>query len=515
MTIFNDTFTASPSMLAPMPSPFSKISTKLLRAIFEHVCDNDAVHIPLQPLDPRYALSLVCRRWVITVRSTSALWVNVHFTKHPLDKTHNSDPLLHHFSLCVERSGQRPLTITFDMFCDGWAFSVVGSVIIPNIHRIRSLRCPVYHNNDIIQFLTMAEGQFSILESMEICLINTWDSPASSFSLDDCLLFNALRTAPRLRKATFYLLNGLHPIDLRLPWGQLTTLDLGTTAMLPEELIKILHSAALHLEAGHFCVRFNKLLCPKRVLWRSVVKMHALRTLRLRLLYPSVDTRLFSLLRFPSLQRLWLEMHDTFQDWDLALYTKLLRASTRTLRRLYLIDYPSSEGNSAGFKIKQRYSEITPQTLEKFFKVVPNVESLHLPLGIYIHPQIVDKVASYTRLPMLRELDLCTIHGWYILSMAKQRHEHFSNAALASASEFEVGSSQRHPPMPLVPLEYIYMQIPRSGYSVRAKRALVEEAQALALLGITCHVLSTTSLPLPIIKPTPVVSYIPQHQLPV
>lgn len=327
--------------------------------------------------------------------------------------------------------------------------------------------------------------------------------------------FNALRTVPHLRKATFHLLNGLHPIDLRLPWGQLTTLDLGTTAMPPEVFIKILHSAALHLEDGHFYVRFSKLHYPKCRLWRGGVKMHALRTLRLRLLYPSDDTRLFSLLRFPSLQRLWLEMHDTFQDWDLALYTKLLRASTKTLRRLHLIDYPSSGGKCAGFEVRQRYSETTPQTLEKFFQVISNVESLYLPLGIYIHAQIVDKIASYALLPMLNELDLCTINGWHILSMARRRHEHFSNASLANESELEIGSSQHHPPKPLAPLEYLYMQIPRCGYSARAKTALVQEAQALALLGITCNVLSSTLLPLPIIKPRPAVWYVPQSQLPV
>ncbi|KAF8200091.1 hypothetical protein BJ912DRAFT_1139315 [Pholiota molesta] len=496
---------------------FRNISTTSLAAIFQYFCNNEPVHLPLQPSDPRYILSLVCRRWVNTVRSTCSLWDNVHFSKPGGNEAFEPYPLLHQFALCAVRSGQNPLSIVFNMICDGWTFSIVRSVIIPHIHRIKSLRCPIYGNGDIIKFMTIQEGPFSILESMEIYFVNTWDERVSSFIPEVSLRFNGLCSAPRLRNVTFRLLNNLRPIDLKLPWGQLTTLDMGTTAMEPKIFLKIMDSTSIQLEAGFFYVKFTRPPRAQHKLWKRPFIMHALQTLRVRLLFPSEDTRLFSLLRFPAPQLVWFEMHDQFQDWDLALYTKLLRASTKTLRILRLTDYPApgtepAQGIVAAdseLVIRRRHRETTYRSLERLFQLTPNLEQLNLPLGVYIHAPTLEKMASCALLPQLYSLELGAVNGWHVLSMVRRRHA----AHCYLAQSFAPGPSQQTMGYRLQPfgLRSVNVLIPRYGCSGDEQQALAAEARALRGLGIRCDVQNTDILPLPMMKTKTAVDAMQSH----
>jgi hypothetical protein len=385
------------------------------------------------------------------------------------------------------------------MTSNGWAFSIVDSVIIPHAHRIQTLSCMIHGNREVVKFLKIAEGLFSILESVEICFVNTWERPISSFPVADCLDFTALRTSPCLRHATFHLLNGLHPIDLHLPWSQISTLNLGTIAMPVDTFIRILHASTWQLEDGTFYVRFTKPLPPHLVLSRNCITMHALRMLHLRLLFPSRDHRIFSLLRLPALQRLRVEMYDQFQDWDVALYTQLLAASTKTLRDLRLEDYSPTASKIDGFKIRRRHRETTYEILTEFFRVIANIESLHLPMGLDIDAATANEIATYKLLPKLSMLDFSTVHGWPIVAMARRRHALWLAASLVEHPEFVTGSSAiGYYPGP--PPKNILMQIP-SSWSEQDERVLVEEAQALGAMGTTCTIKSTEQLPLPIHNP--------------
>jgi hypothetical protein len=477
-----------------MPTLSSYLPTTILRTIFKWCCGHGPVCLPLQDSDPRKVLSDVSPTWANVIQSTACLWDDIHFTKPPKNTSHAPYPLLDDFHDCTIYSGQNSLNITFDMVCGGWDLSIVSSVIIPHIHRIKSLNCPIYEDRDIARFLRIGQGRFTILESMEICFIDTWDTPFSSFALEDCLQFTALRTVPHLRKVVFRLLNGFNPIDLSLPWGQLTTLDLGTTAMRPEVLVKILHSA-LELEDGFFYVQFTRPNYPQLNLSRRHITMRPLRKLRLRLLYPSDDTRLFSILRFPSLQKLWIEMYDEFQDWNIPMYMEMLKASTQSLRQLSLSDFSPDEPNMAAQGIiesdavRRRHRPTTYHTLERFFDVIAQVEVLYLPLGVNIHACTVEKMASCALLPRLRALELGTINGRHIISMARRRHLYAVDASLRP------GVCRLCP----MSLESVTMFIPRHSED---KAALVQDAQALeAVFGIRCCVQSTQMLPLPKMKP--------------
>ncbi|KAF8194522.1 hypothetical protein BJ912DRAFT_1141392 [Pholiota molesta] len=486
-------------MPAHAQNPFAQLSTTVLLAIFYSACDYQPVSLPLHSSHPRHVLSSVCKGWYDVVRSTGALWDKIHFGASAGD-AHQPHPLLLQLEFCANLSGSNPLTITFDTVFDGWAFSFVDLVIIPHVHHIQNLKCMVQGNNEIKKFLTIGESRFSILESLDICFVNELLRQILYFLLEDCLKFTTLLTAPCLRHATFHLVNGLHPIDLHLPWGQLSTLDLGTVAMPPDIFIKILHAATWRLEDANFYVRFSKPMHPRLTLSKRRVTMHALRMWRLRLHSPSQDTRLFSLLRLPALQKLYIEMYDysSYQDWDLPMYTKLLGASNKTLRELYMDDYPPHGSKNNSFVVRYRYRKITHQVLAKFFRVISNVENLHLPVGLDIDAATLNKMASYTLLPKLSSLELSSLHGWPILAMARRRLQLFIDASRAAEqAEFEPGPARR-PVIAFRPPTSIHVLIPRR-WSVAEKRALIQEAQALGLLGIACAVQSTSALPLPVV----------------
>jgi hypothetical protein len=482
-------------------NPFARISSTLLLAIFQAACNYEPVSLPLHSSHPRHVLNSVCKSWHDTVRSTGSLWANIHFrAPNAAGEVHPPHPLLPQLEFCVRLSGSHPLTITFDMDFNGWAFNIVGSVIVPHVHQIQKLKCTVYGNDEIKRFLRIGEGRFSILESLEVRFVNDSVGPISHFLLEDCVQFTALRTSPCLRHVTFHLLNGLHPLDLHLPWGQITTLNLGTVAMPVDVLTKILHAATWRLEQGNFYVRFTKPTHPGLKLSKYPVTMHALRTLHLLLHSPSQDKRLFSLLRLPALQSLCIEMFDYYQDWDIPLYTRLLRASKNTLQQLYMDEYPPHGSDTSGFVVRRRYRKTPHRVLAAFFRAIPNVENLHLPLGLEIDAVTLDKMASYTLLPKLSWLELSSVRGWPILAMAQRRLTLFVDASRAAAQlEFEPGPSRR-PVIDFYPPRCINILVPRC-WSMERKRALIRAAQALGFLGIRCIIQSTDALPLPIVDP--------------
>ncbi|KAF8196164.1 hypothetical protein BJ912DRAFT_1040316 [Pholiota molesta] len=481
---------------------FPNLSDTILANIFTFFCGDEPALLPFRTTDRRGILRLVDARWATVLQSTSAIWADILFTSPP-SLTLLAHDLLNNFYTCTARSGKNLLTIAFDMGPHEWKFSIVHCVILPNIARIRKLTCPIHTNVDIAAFLKLPPGQFRALESIEVAFMHTWDEPCSWFDLDTCLEFTALRTVPHLRDATMHLLNGLHPIDLRLPWDQLTSLDLASAAMTPEVFVKIIRYGARQLEDGYFQMRFSCLLSPQRVLSRTAITMHRLTTLKLRLMYPSNDGRLFSVLRFPALRSLTIKMYDRRQHWDVALYTRLLRASKGTLQRLRLVDFQPPglrifrtaqhfQGNPT---VDRQYRHTTHDILEKLLKLLPNVESLTLPFGLPIHVFTAEKLATCDLLPKLSILELgaSVDSAQHMLSVLKRRHDNIS---------FGVGNSHavNHPMIELrqTVIRSLDLWIPHHQQTSNTALALDQQSQVLASLGIMVVLHPTTDLPLPI-----------------
>ncbi|KAF8187100.1 hypothetical protein BJ912DRAFT_1042863 [Pholiota molesta] len=475
----------------------------VLAAIFIAFCGDEPVLLPRRTTDRRGILSRVDERWAVVLQSTSTLWADIFFTSPPSFSL-RPNALLNELYTCTTRSGNNLLTIAFDMGPHNWVFSIVHAVVLPTIGRIRRLTCPIHTNNDISAFLKIPEGRFSALESIEVAFVDTWDEPISWFDLDTCLEFHVLRTAPQLRNVTAHLFNGLHPIDLHLPWDQLTSLDLASTAMTPEVFVKIIRCGARRLEEGYFHVRFSRLLCPQRVLSQTTVTMDRLQTLRLRLMYPSNDRRLFSILGFPVLHSLTIYMFDRRQHWNVSHYTNLLRASKNTLQQLHLFDFQppglrifrTAQNVQLGYPpLSRQYRHTTHRTLEELFEITPNVESVTLPLGLPIHVRTAEKLATCTLLPRLQVLVLgATIESaQHMLSVLNSRHNYISLGVGRSA---EV----RHPteePSPAI-IRSLGLWIPYHLYTFNMALVLDQQSQVLASLGIMVDIHPTTALPLPI-----------------
>ncbi|KAF9474745.1 hypothetical protein BDN70DRAFT_996866 [Pholiota conissans] len=494
----------------------ASLSVTALRTIFENICANyPSVRVPFERSDPRHVLSLVCLEWrTIIFCDMPSLWANIGFTGGP-DPQFNQEPqsLLRQFALCVDRSAQRPLSIFLEMIYDGWQFSIVDSVVIPQIRRIKSLTTPIYSDAEIFKFLTIPQGEFLILESLELCLINTLERPASSFAPLQSLHFSTLRSIPLLRRAMIYILNGMRPNELNLPLSQLVSISLAGATILPSELIHILRSAS-QLEQAFFYIGFTMPSHRHEALAIGAVEMRKLRTLRLRLLFPNRDKRLFSLLRFPVLRHLWIDIYGDFQHWHIPIYTRLIKASTNSLRELRLTDFNyhnpgelDDDVDEVG--LERRYSEIPPHSIEALFEVIRNVESLFLPVGILLHASTLNKIASCALLPYLEEIEVGALSAWPILSMIRYRRTRAVMSASLGASHASDVLLPAPDDKPLAEFKYIYILIPFQGLTVAEEDALAEEMEDLESLGIVCRILATPILPLPsmpAVSPLPPIS---------
>lgn len=271
--------------------------------------------------------------------------------------------------------------------------------------------------------------------------------------------------------------------------------------------LKINRYGALQLEEGFFQIRFSSLLSPQPILARNEVTMHVLRSLRLRLVYPSDDSRLFSVLRFPALQSLWVEMVDRYQDWDLSIYTSLLRASSHTLRQLYLSDFFTpglrvfqTAQNVQNLPVRRRHHETTHHALENLFHIIPNVTNLHLPLGLFVHVLTAEKLASCSLLPQLCTLQLGTSSidsAQHMLLLLQNRHEHIVNVSrgLGNSVVTPYVPKIAAPPQPTV-ISRLALFIPHHEYTLEAEMALSQQTWLLASLGVWVYIYPTCNLPL-------------------
>ncbi|KAF8964572.1 hypothetical protein BDZ97DRAFT_1815717 [Flammula alnicola] len=467
-----------------MPAPGSQYSyivpDNVLRRILVFSGMNEPVRLPFRPEEPRYILSQVSRQWRDGVQSTTSFWDHIYLT--PVLPQHSST-LLGHFSRCLLRSGNNALSLNFNMVTGGWSFSIVNWIIRPNAERIKSLTCLLY-GQDIETFLNIQEGRFRVLEAVDIAFMNTGPTLLSSFTMAQWLNFTVFRSLPYIRKVTLHILNGLHPFDLRLPWRQLTALDMGTTAMPPDVFIKIIGEARSSLRDAFFQIRFHKPAFPELRLAPREITLKKLETLRLRLIYPTQDPRLFALLRFPNLRDLYIEMHDVFQDWDMEMYTDILRRSTKSLRYLRLSDFSRQGSNTP--PPNRRHRDTSYHELERFFTVVRNINFLHLPLSVHVHASTVEKLATGELLPRLTALELGSINGKDVVSMVKRRNERVLSHSLAPGPSSSICTY----------LSVLYLAIPRSSCGPEEKRDFDKEVEVLRSLGVICRIEPTDGIPL-------------------
>ncbi|KAF8972026.1 hypothetical protein BDZ97DRAFT_1782768 [Flammula alnicola] len=426
-----------------------------------------------------------------------SFWDHMDFTPVPPEKI---STLLRQFILCLHRSGNNSLALNFGMVYGGWGFTVIDSIIIANAERIKTLTCPLYGPQSIEAFLNIESGRFRSLETVDIGFMNSANVRHSSFTIEQWLNFTVFRSLPNIRQVTLRLLNGLHPFNLHAPWGQLTKLDMGATAMTPEVFIKLIREAS-SVKYASFQIKFTKPAYPQLRLAPSEVTVKKLESLQLRLVYPTQDPRLFFLVRFPKLKDLWIFMQGTFEDWDMGIYTNLLRRSTKSLRRLWLSDFPGpifamSPENARWVIPNRRRPEAPYRELEKFFGIIRNINSLHLPLGIHIQAPTIEKLVTGELLPQLTTLECGSINGKHVLSMVRRRNERVLSPSPVPGTSYT--NHERVYSSPCTSLSFLYLVIPRSSCGPEEGQDFKKELEGLRSVGVDCYIALTDVLPLKI-----------------
>ncbi|KIM42510.1 hypothetical protein M413DRAFT_119556 [Hebeloma cylindrosporum] len=66
--------------------------------------------------------------------------------------------------------------------------------------------------------------------------------------------FTVFQKLRHLRSAVINIKNDIHPLALRIPWEQLTKLDMGDTLLRPNIFLEVLSASAPSLNDGSFTI---------------------------------------------------------------------------------------------------------------------------------------------------------------------------------------------------------------------------------------------------------------------
>ncbi|KAJ3500184.1 hypothetical protein NLJ89_g9904 [Agrocybe chaxingu] len=390
--------------------------------------------VPEPEDDPKRTLTHVCKEWRRAIISDAALWAHIRLAPVKYQQPEN---LLRLFEQDVERSRGMPLTIEMyndipralrakvekveDLMFGGGEFSIIKHILLPEAVRTRltSLTCTLAKDN-IPEFLGLPSSAFPVLRHVNIALIHTLSTPASPFTADltKCLQFTTFSSHPTLVDATFHIHNRMHPLDLRLPWAQLTKLDLSSAPMPSWTFLVIMKRSAKSLEEAAFQIMFiaraNQRLLPKS----SQATMPALKKMKLILIDAIWDPAFFGMLKLPVLDRLNIERFDRHVGWELWLFAPLLAYTEGILRRLELKRFELKLEAGDPIPRKRRTSFVE---LEAVLMMVPRLEVLKLASDVEVHYPTLVKMGRGDLVPNLRVLEMFSTAGKQVLWMVKER----------------------------------------------------------------------------------------------
>ncbi|KAJ3505182.1 hypothetical protein NLJ89_g7548 [Agrocybe chaxingu] len=438
------------------------VSKEILIRIFHHAVA-DTYPPAASPTTTRNSIGLVCKYWRKTLIYAPSLWQFITFS--PTTDQHreqrlaaaytwlrrgNGAPL--YLNLCSGMPEHLPPRIE-DLLYGGGAFSVLEKIIRPFAFRIVSLSC-LLCKNDVGTFLTLPRGTFPVLERVNIFFVNSIPDLRSPFTLEERMAFSVFVDAPRLTSARLHLFNDLHPLELRLPWAQMTSLDFGSVAMSEDICVGVLQRAAPSLVEAWFSIVFEGRGDPHFAYTSTAmgVSMHRLRRLRLILGGEVADAELFHIISIPTLKNLRIEKSGSFAGEDLAAIYPFIASASGSLEELTLPDVDMQ--TNAHPHRPLFYSEIT-----NLLRVVPQLIYLHLPRSIFLDGDLLDDLAVGRVLPNIRALDIAAAgveNGHRLIETAMRRnYEAEVQATLASSSSSMIEAT---PPL-VSPISYLRLEV--------------------------------------------------------
>jgi hypothetical protein len=298
-------------------------------------------------------------------------------------------------------------------------FRIVEDAILPVARSTEYFSCTLGTKDGVEAFFTIPPGIFCWLEQLELSVPMVSDQELARAMKKtikkESGRFTAFQRLPRLRSAVITIKNGIHPLAFKLPWQQLTKLDMIHTTLRPHIFLDVISSSAPSLEDGSFTIQFKKISRSNSSAPENdfpIVTLPFLQNLRLRLIDPTLDTRIFSRIHLTALCHFRIDLVQDRDEvgWVMSIYENLLSKSSNTLKSLTFLDTPLVGASSE-------------QDLDGLFSMLPKLEHLHLPIGVYIPQNSADKIAQGILLPSLRTLDASSPIGLDVLGMVRRRNQ--------------------------------------------------------------------------------------------
>ena len=356
--------------------------------------------------------------------STSTYWGSFEFVPLPVDVQAPKN-LLRLARVWFRRSGETiPLAIRFrSSLQSNVARKMFEFVLKSYAHRLWSLTF-VVTNRELGTFFGANGVRFPRLQHIDLAVASNTDGSIATppTPVQGSIDLSGFHRAPFLQHVALRILDGIHPTDLRLPWGQLAQVDLGNTPTGPNEFMKMMKELSF-LKIGVFSIHFARSYADEQSTtdFRTITIPHVQR-LRLRLIHPSQDARIFSKLQMPCLEGLWLEREEVEHPIrDMTLYETLLATLNAPLKHAIMAEY--SFPTTTCFSPRLHHSpRVVYQKLEGVFRSANDLTSLFLCPGVFIHPLVLEKLASGDFLPSLEKLSVSSVSGWDIVWMAQDRN---------------------------------------------------------------------------------------------
>jgi hypothetical protein len=465
----------TPATFSPNGPP-AALPDNVLRRIFDLYIQGPLVFPP--PTDEhRWVLTRVCAGWRLVVVSTPSYWTAYDFIQREIQHPNNFVHLAESFFV---RSGNTlPLALGFRgsfRFQSTLGRNIFNLVVRPRAHRVWFLSCCVT-KSDLRTFFGPGHVHFLFLQAIDVAVIGNSAASgvvAPQIPVKGSIDLSVFQCAPLLRQVSLRILDGVHPMDLHLPWGRLTRIDLGQTSIHVPTFIHIMEQSLL-LEDGVFYVDFFRLYDMQPTTLRKI-SIPRLRQLRIRLVRPSRDTRIFSKLEMPSLNELWVEREELGHAIrDTTIYEPLLANLSATLKSLTISEHSIPQSNCYIPRLNWS-SRLAYQDVDGALRTSQNLTSLSLCPGVFVNPLVLNKLASGEYLPFLEKLEVSSVKGWDIILMVERKNFKFALTFPECGSSSE--SAATHP----VALKYLSLFVIGYGSNESEERKLDDAALALCLV---------------------------------
>ncbi|KAJ3511011.1 hypothetical protein NLJ89_g4343 [Agrocybe chaxingu] len=403
------------------------VSTEILIEIFHFALETENP-LSASPFDTRRYIGAVCSFWRDVLNGTPSLWQSISFAPTSSQSADEGRALAHawlqrsHNTLSLDFCSRLPRQLpgrVEDLLFGGGAISIVEEIIRP---RYSCLPHPsAIHLSEFSRASTSSSS-------------TTFTNPRSEFTFDERRSFSCL-DAPHLTSAKLHLLNGVHPLDLRLPWSQMKLLDFGSIPMADDVFMNIMQMSAGSLCDGSFNVVFEPQSHPPLATTFPQIPVSNVIKFRLILGRHLADQDLFRLPEFRAVKYLQIEKAGGFTDVDLETITPLLRPMSSSLEYFTLLN--PDEGTNTIPRSHVYHPEIAT-----ILRAVPSLIYLHLPRGVFLDGAVIEDIASGSVLSNIEALDVSVSsleNGYRIIEMVVARNDEAQRLAL----DFQASSSSR------------------------------------------------------------------------